>query len=299
MKFHIFAYLRFTDHQASIRRLVSQLGATPQNTGYKSYLKSPTDFLRGLAEGIYTDFVENEPNKVRPLSTVVSVGEGVHQRFTLELAGVFSPERKRLTALSARDESQELTSSALTNATQTYEGKHGFSSAQPNQRSLAEAGWVVATLEGFVITDDYARRVGMNPDTIRSEQRDAVLALLNELDLYFAFSANQDDYELWHEGPIIRFPPEEPWRYLWSFTVFGPELVGEIGRTSLMNAPATEIHSSGNSVALQAFDYCFHPREIAAPNYHERELRACELLRDMGFTLPYTTFVSAKDLHFC
>ena len=299
MRFHIFAYLPYEDHQALLEHLVAQFGTPPATPGYRDYLKVPANFLKRLTRGIYTDFVEHGPNRARPLATAVAAGEGVHQRFTLELAGSFSPELRRLSGLSMRNKEQEPALATLTGALQTYAGNHGFSSAQPNQLELAEAGFVVVTFEGFVITNDYARQQGRDGDAMREEQRTALLDMLRILKPDFAFSANEDDYELWHMGPIAYFPPVDPWRYLWSFMVFGPKCVSVVGRSTLMSAPATEIYSLGDAIFLQSFDYLFHPLENNHVDYREREACACELLKHLGVTLPYTTFVSAKDLSSC
>ena len=299
MDFHVFAYLSKDSHQTRVEQLVTRFGVVPPNSGYRNYLKSPSVFLDHLHRGIYTDFVEHEPGRARPLATVVSTGEGVHKQFTFEVTGAFSPERKRLAELPVRSEAQEKMLDTLSNATQTYVGDHGFSSAQPNQLSLAKEGWVVITLGSFVITDDHARRGGRDGDEMHREQRNALFEILSTLEPDFAFSANEDDYELWHEGSIEYFPPLEPWRYLWSFVVFGPERVRMVGRETLMSAPATEVYPLDDVVVLQAFDYLFHPREQDGVNYRERERQACELMKYLGVALPYTTFVSAKDLSSC
>lgn len=305
MQFHVFAYLPFDNHQAGIDRLIAEFGVAwpyPPKANIGEYYKTPDDFRERLAQGIYTDFLDSEPNKPRPLAMIVATGEGRHQRFRLELAGVFSPERKRLSALADRTDAQEQTLNALKRATHTYIGGGGGSSAQPGQLALAEAGWVVVSLEGSIIPGTRHNRGDRDLDEVRSEQseqRDAVIAMLRTLGPDYAFTANEDDYELWHMGPIKYFPPEEPWRYLWNFMFYGERRLSEADRATLLSAPATEVHALENAVALQTFNYHFHLGEVPDMDYESWGERACKLMGHLGVELPYDTFINVTGLSAC
>lgn len=292
--FHAFVYLPKQVHNVRLKEFVYRFGAGPTYPTYKNYLKTPETFLKALDLGVYTDFFERGPGVPRPLAMSVQSAEGAspYLRFVLEVDAIFSPERDRLQSLSHRSDEQETRLAALNRAQRTFEGKAGFAMAEPNQAALADEGYVLVTIGGDFLGDHHGREMGIDSAALRQEQRNSLITMLDTLAPDYAFFANQNDYELWHMGPIERFPPTEPWRYLWLFMVFGSPLIEQFGQARLLTTPAFKREQSGAGlIYIQPFEAIFHPYEVLEPDHTARKEQKNLILQHLNLIMPYSTFL--------
>lgn len=294
MKFHVFIYLSKSSSRMQLKQLVNRFGIMPKDKGYLGYLKSPEQFIEALDHGIYASLFDEHPHLTLPLTTVLQDADlASYMHFTLAVDAIFSPELTRLLDPPMRAAAQDQLIALLERGQSTFDGPAGYSMAKAGQAQIAQAGFVLATLEGTLVLDDHAGHLGIaDPEGLRQAQRDIIVEMLDTVLPDYAFIAQQNDYELWHMGSIRYFPPVEPWHYLWSFMTYGTRLAEQFGRDFLEAAPAAEIFVSPTGlIHMQPLDFTFHVWEHGALPFPERRQRAVDLRKYLGVELPYSSYI--------
>lgn len=163
-------------------------------------------------------------------------------------------------------------------------GKSGFTTAQVGEQEVARSGFATLAIEGYwhyQRSSDIARlKEEGTPEGVKviEQVRRDITAFLEVISPYYAFVSNCSDYPLWHTGPLTHFPPPTPWRYLWSFMSYGPELSAEIGRSKLLSTPAVRLEEHGNRIDIQPLTWLTRPVERPKMREHERAHAVCDHL---------------------
>lgn len=179
-----------------------------------------------------------------------------------------------------------------------FVGRGGFSTARAGELEVAHSGFATLAIEGhwhYRIPRDVAQsKEEGTPENVEiiEQVRHDIMAFLDVLSPYYAFLSHEDDYELWHPGPITHFPPPAPWRYLWSLMSYGSELSAEIGRSKLLSTPAVRLEEHGNRIDIQPLTWLTHLYENERQYMHERpkitnKERARLTCDHLGLQLPY------------
>ena len=281
MNFHLFTYFSSESYVTPLRELVQVFGSTSNQKQSFGYNKTPKEFLAAFEKGIFACLENLLQGKPRPLATVISLGEGNHQKFSIEIDGVYSPEIARLSKLKSLTEEQEEILASLKLSQQSYEGPHGFSSSQPGQLLIKEQGGLTISFEGYVPSSLLRQAF---------EVEEAIIKILIMLQPDYAFVANEEDYELWHMGDIQFFPPVEPWKYYWNTMFFGADLSQRIGRSKLLNSPGHKSIELGKGIYLRPLDYLIHQRESKVDKF-ERKEQASALAKYLDLKFPYSTYL--------
>lgn len=172
---------------------------------------------------------------------------------------------------------QDTSKPSLTDWSRTpFKCNSGHNTASAGERAVARSGFTTLAIEGYWyyrVPQDMAQlKEGGTPEGIEiiEQVRRDIMAFLDILSPYYAFISSEEDYGLWHPGPITQFPPPAPWRYLWSLMSYGPELIAEIGRSKLLSTPAVRLEEHGNRIDIQPLTWLTYLYENEHRYTHER-----------------------------